>query len=133
MINHRGVTPMLVSSVWKINIPLRVQFFLWLLSNNRILTRDNLAKRRNVSDPTILFCNEESISHLFFEYYVAGHVWQVIGELPGLVMGDNFESIARFWVANKRHKLTNCISSSVLCSLWKLRNEICFQVLHGQV
>ena len=76
VIHHRGVTPMFVSSVWKIAIPPRVQFFLWLLSNNRLLTRDNFAKRRDVSDPTCLFCNEkESISRLFFECCVARNVW----------------------------------------------------------
>jgi len=31
------------------------------------------------------------------------------------------------WVANKKHVVTNVISSAVLWSLWKLRNEICFQ------
>jgi hypothetical protein len=52
IVNHRGVVPIFIHAVWKLNIPPRVQFFLWLLSNNRVLTRDNLAKRREVNDPT---------------------------------------------------------------------------------
>lgn len=48
VVNFRGITPVFVSSVWKLVIPSRVQFFLWLLSKNKLLTRDNLAKRRNV-------------------------------------------------------------------------------------
>jgi len=68
VINCRGVVPMFVHAIWKLVIPPRVHFFLWLLSCNRLLTRDNLKKRRDVSDPTCLFCSEqESISHLFFE------------------------------------------------------------------
>jgi len=46
VVNHRGVVLQFVSSVWNITIPPRVQFFLWLLSKNILLTRDNLAKRR---------------------------------------------------------------------------------------
>jgi hypothetical protein len=82
VVNHRGVVPQFVSSVWKIVIPPRVQFFLWLLSKNRLLTRDNLAKRREVSDPSCLFCNEsESIMHLFFECCVAKNIWRIISDV----------------------------------------------------
>ena len=58
VLNHRGVVLLYVSAVWKLKIPPRVQIFLWLVSKNKILTRDNLAKRREVSDKTCLFCNE---------------------------------------------------------------------------
>lgn len=50
VINFRGVLPVNVPAVWSIKIPPRVQLFLWLLINNRTLTRDNLAKRRSVED-----------------------------------------------------------------------------------
>jgi len=67
VVNFRGITPVFVSSIWKLHIPPRVQFFLWLLSKNNLLTRDNLAKRKSISDATCLLCAEnESITHLFF-------------------------------------------------------------------
>lgn len=50
VINHRGVISTYVHAVWKLHIPPRVQIFLWLLSKNKLLTRDNLAKRREVLD-----------------------------------------------------------------------------------
>lgn len=50
----------------------------------------------------------------------------VVSELLGFNLGDDFESVARLWLANKRHGLTNVISSAVMWSLWKLRNEIFF-------
>jgi len=97
IINHRGVTPIFVHAVWKLNIPPRVQFFLWLLSHNRLLTRDNLARRREVSDPSCLFCNErESISHLFFQCCVAKHVWAAFSVWLDRRMADDFESISLF-------------------------------------
>jgi hypothetical protein len=72
IINHRGVVPVFIQSVWKLNIPPRVQFFLWLMSNNRVLTRDNLAKKREVNDPTCLFVMKRS--QLFICFFIA--VWQ---------------------------------------------------------
>ena len=68
VVNFRGISPVFVSSIWKLPIPPRVQFFLWLLSKNKLLTRDNVAKRRTVNDNTCLLCSEkESINHLIFE------------------------------------------------------------------
>jgi hypothetical protein len=81
VINHRGITPVYVPAVWNLNILPRVQIFLWLVGKNKALTRDNLAKRREVSDKTCLFCNEyEFVHHLFFDYCVAQRIcflWQI--------------------------------------------------------
>jgi hypothetical protein len=52
VINFRGVSPVYMPSIWKLFIPPRVQFFLWLVSKNKVLTRDNLGKRRTAQDPT---------------------------------------------------------------------------------
>jgi hypothetical protein len=114
VINHRGVVPVYVPAVWKLKIPLRVQIFLWLLYKNKILTRDSLAKRREVSDKTCLFCNEpESVCHLFFECCVVNRLWPVIAEILNLRSDWNFEVLATFWIPNKRHAFTNIISSAV--------------------
>jgi hypothetical protein len=44
VLNYRGMTPMFIPMVWKLNVPPRVQVFLWLLSYNNFFTRDNLVK-----------------------------------------------------------------------------------------
>ena len=127
IINHRGVVPVFVQAVWKLSIPPRVQFFLWLLSNNRLLTRDNLAKRREVNDRTCLFCGEnESITHLFFQCCVAKLVWDAVSDWLNRRVGNDFESVASLWLSNKRHMVCNIISSVVMWVLWKLRNSLCF-------
>lgn len=82
VINCRGVLPVYIYSIWKLMIPRRVEFFLWLLSHNRLLTRDNLSKRRDVSDLTCPFCSEmESITHLFFDCCVSVNVWKLVSEV----------------------------------------------------
>jgi hypothetical protein len=72
VINFRGIMHAYLPAAWKLIIPPRVQFFLWLASKNKILTHDNLEKRRHVEDSSCLFCKEtESVNHLLFECVVA--------------------------------------------------------------
>jgi hypothetical protein len=85
VINHRGVVPVYVLAVWKLKIPPRVQILLWLITKNKALTRNNLAKRREVTDKTCLFCNEaEFVKHLFFECCVAKEIWARITDILDL-------------------------------------------------
>jgi hypothetical protein len=65
-----------------------VHIFLWLLANSKVLTRDNLAKRRQVHDLSCQFCSEtESTSHLFFECCAAKVFWQTISEITNVNLG----------------------------------------------
>jgi hypothetical protein len=54
-------------------------------------------------------------------------VWGEISELSGEVLGADFESVARFWVADNKNKALNVCSVAELCAIWKLRNECYFQ------
>lgn len=68
----KGVKPIYLPVVWSLKIPHRIQVFLWLFSQNKIMTRDNLRKR-GIAKP--LECTHyteiESIHHLFFECQLA--------------------------------------------------------------
>jgi len=78
VINFRGIKIKIVhiSAVWELKIPPHVHFFLWLVINNRVLTRDNLVKRRKVEDGSCLFCAEkETIQHAFLN--TVGEFYQV--------------------------------------------------------
>jgi hypothetical protein len=128
IINFRGVTPVHSPSIWTLRIPPRVQFFLWLLTKNKNLTRDNLAKRQKVEDKTCLFCEEtETSQHLFFNCAVAKEMWRRISVVLHREVGGSFESIGACWLSNKRFLSINVITSAALWALWKLRNELCFQ------
>lgn len=73
-----------------------------------------MAKHRDVGDASCILCAEqESIPHLFFSCCVARNIWKIISGLLGYEIGEDFESVARFWVANKQHKLTDTILSVV--------------------
>lgn len=63
IVKFRGVTPAHTPALWKIRVPPRVHSFLWLVSQNKILTRDNVSKRKKVDDETCVFCCEKEIVH----------------------------------------------------------------------
>jgi hypothetical protein len=48
IVNFRGVMPVHIPAVWRVKVQPRVHVFLWLLANNKLLTRDNLSKRQHV-------------------------------------------------------------------------------------
>jgi hypothetical protein len=115
--------------VWKIKVPPRIHVFLCLVANNKFLTRDNLAKRKSLDDLSCLFyCENETASHLFFDCCVAKYMWMIVSEFLGIVVGDNLEFVAKLWVMGSKFKLINVCTTAVLWSIWKIRNDICFQV-----
>jgi hypothetical protein len=115
IINHRGVKPVFVQSVWKLKIPPKVQIFLWLLSKNKLLTRTNLAKRRKLEDLSCLFCSEtETVHHLFFDCCVANGVWSVLADILNLSGNCNYEYVASLWLANKKFMLANVVNAATL-------------------
>jgi hypothetical protein len=72
--------------------------------NNKILTRDNLAKRREVTNRSCLFCSKsETILHLLYECCVARNLWGVVAEIAGLPMVPDFEAMAKWWIRSKKN------------------------------
>ena len=54
------------------------------MSNDAILTKDNLLKRKWKGDPTCYFCDmHESIPHLFFQCHVTKTIWAVVAKCFG--------------------------------------------------
>jgi hypothetical protein len=108
-------------------VPPRIHIFLWLLANNKVLTRDNLAKRRNVDDKTCLFCKEyETVHHLFFECCVAQLMWENVADITGFPTVIEFATLGKFWVLGRKYAEFNVLSSVVIWTLWKTRNNLCF-------
>ena len=130
VINNYGVVPLHTPAVWRLHIPPRIHVFLWLLANDKILTRINFSRQRQVDDTTYLFCSEvETAQHLFCECVVAKIIWETISDILEIQIGSDFESIARWWISEDRNSVINVISSATLWSIWTIRNAMCFQGL----
>jgi hypothetical protein len=128
VVDDGGVIPVHTPAVWKLQIPPRIHVFWWLLSNNKLLTRDNLSKHRKVDDKSCLFCNEhEIVHHLFFDCVVAKVIWGCISDVFDKDIGTAFQSVARWWISENKNSVLNIFSSAVLWTLWSTRNDLSFQ------
>ena len=127
VINFRGVQPVFIPAVWKLYVPPKIHVFLWLFSYNKLMTRDNLRKSDIIKPLDCVFCSEqETNTHLFFECIVAKNIWSFVADHFQVRMGIGYESVARFWVSNRKNSALNIVSSAVLWCLWKYRNSIIF-------
>jgi hypothetical protein len=69
--------------IWKDKIPLKIKIFMWLVDQNAILTKDNLAKHNWHGDKKCYFCHtDESVSHIFFEC-PAKYMWSLVSLVVG--------------------------------------------------
>ena len=58
--------------IWKANIPLKIQIFMWQAFRDALPTRDNLRKPNWNGNPVCSFCDQiETMTHLFFTCSVA--------------------------------------------------------------
>jgi hypothetical protein len=70
--------------IWKGKIPTKIKIFLWLLTNNALLAKDNLRKRNWQGGPSCMFCDcVETADHLFFQCSVAKVIWMVVAKCFG--------------------------------------------------
>jgi hypothetical protein len=78
-----------------VQVPPKIQLFLWLLSHNKLATVDNLNKKGMNKPVQWCFCEEnESIHHLFFEYAMTRVVWEYVSEIVGCCLGEDYLSVA---------------------------------------
>ena len=126
IVNFRGVKPVFLPSLWDLKIPPRVQVFLWLFSQNKIMTRDNLRKRGIPKKLECEMCTEiETVYHLFFECVVAKSLWDDVFSIFQIRISD-YISLASKWLCNKKFLHLNVVTSAVLWCLWNNRNSLVF-------
>ena len=107
VINFGGVQPVFIPSVWMINVPPRIQIFLWLLPHNKLMTKDNLFRRWIEKSKECMFCSEEeTISHLFFDCVIPKVIWDFVSDFCGSTVTCYIELAD----CQKKRELINTIS-----------------------
>jgi hypothetical protein len=126
-INFRGVQTIDVHAVWKVKVPPKIQFFLWLVYYKKLLTRDNLSTRQHVDDLTCVFCNEiETCDHLFWECAVAKAAWEEMKGITGSqTVIKSLCDLSSLW-NNKDRIAINMVDAALLRALWIMRNDLVF-------
>jgi len=70
---------------------------MWLVSQNAILTKDNLIKRKWKGDKTCAFCTEdESGQHIFFECLTTKYIWSLLAYSLGVDCRPS--NMDQYWV-----------------------------------
>jgi hypothetical protein len=81
-----------------------------------------------LDDKSCIFCSEnETVNHIFFECCVSCQLWKNINEVLCVKVGHDFESVANLWLSDKKLKLVNVCTTTVLWSLWESRSDMIFQ------
>ena len=123
--------------VWNKVVPPKVQFFAWLAWKGKIKTSTFL-QRIGVLDVqtsnSCCFCNvcPESIEHVFLHCPIVWRIWAGLfswwgfsGVLPESICGL-FEWWSGFKFRGALKKLWEAIPSTILYSIWKIRNDCRF-------
>lgn len=103
---------------------------MWLTFKNRILTRVNLRKRGWEGDPSCVFCScNETANHLFLNCQLVRHVLQWVGNNTiDCTQWGTLQEVFEFAVTlpSKDRTVFLIIFSAVCWTIWKHRNEVCF-------
>jgi hypothetical protein len=73
-------------------------------------------------------CKEyETVYHLFFGCCVAQLMWTHVADITSLPAITDFATLGKYWVMGRKYAEFNVLSSVVIWTLWKTRNNLCFQ------
>ncbi|CAN0825732.1 hypothetical protein LINGRAHAP2_LOCUS482 [Linum grandiflorum] len=121
--------------IWMIEVPTKVQCFMWLLFYGRILTLDNLQRRGLIAPNWCVLCrrNAESVSHIFLSCSFAKRIWRwfslmlsIFGpfhyQMHHVITGWNFMNCASEFTPVKRVFL-----HSLCWNIWLERNNRVFR------
>jgi hypothetical protein len=88
-------------SFWKVKVPTRIAFFTWNAALGKILTIDNLGKRKVIITDWCCMCKRggESVSHLLLHCPVSQELWGLVFALfwVSWVMPQDVEDLLACW------------------------------------
>ena len=110
-------------SVWKAKVPSRVAFFSWTATLGRILTIDNLRKRRVLIIDWCCMCKSsgESVNHLLLHCPLAQDLWNLVFTLFGIswVMPRGVEDLFACWSGIRGNLNSGAIwKAAPHCLMW---------------
>ncbi|XP_058726341.1 uncharacterized protein LOC131597678 [Vicia villosa] len=128
----------LLSEMWKVFIPPKIQFFAWRLFIARLPVKDLLLSRGvdlTSSDPMCVLCGSqpESLAHLFFFCNVSKTMWSRKFLWVGIASVISLEVFMDFGILQtkvkslKDRRRLNIIWIATSWSLWCMRNAIIFE------
>jgi hypothetical protein len=130
----KEVVHFLWKSIWRTKVPLKVAFFVWSAALRKILTLDNLRKRRVVVIDICCMCkmNRESVDHLLLHCEVARALWNAIFgrfSLSWVIPLQVVDLFACWWMGGRSQSVVvwKMVHSCLLWCLCRERNDRHFE------
>jgi len=121
-------------SIWRTKAPLKVAFFAWTAALGKILTLDNLRKKRVIVIDRCCMCKMtgETVDHLLLHCEVARALWYVILNRFGLswVMAFRVVDLFACWWPGGRSRsavVWKMVPCCLMWCLWMERNDRQFE------
>ncbi|KAL4582984.1 hypothetical protein LXL04_007548 [Taraxacum kok-saghyz] len=125
------------ATIWAIQVPIKVNVFVWRLRPNRLPTRVNLEKRGMVlQDYKCVCCNveEETVQHLLVDCGMAKELLAVTGfwaaslNFPLIINStEDLFSQQPHPPRSKEKEASEVIARALLWTLWRFRNGLLFE------
>jgi hypothetical protein len=123
-------------SVWRVKVPPKVAFFIWLAAHGKNLTIDNLHRRKIWVLDWCLMCKRagESVDHLLLHCEYASELWSFIFCIVGMhwVMPCKVSELPACWrrtASSSKNVIWNAIPSCLMWLIWRERNMRAFEDL----
>lgn len=112
------------SWIWKLKVPEKYKFFIWLACNNAVPTQSMLHHRNIIHSPTCSRCGlqEETFFHCMRDCRISTDIWQLIGFTDSGFFA--FENIAD-WLKEGMKGPKATIFAAGLWWVWICRNAMC--------
>uniref|UniRef100_A0A2N9EX59 Reverse transcriptase domain-containing protein n=1 Tax=Fagus sylvatica TaxID=28930 RepID=A0A2N9EX59_FAGSY len=128
-------------SIWRAKAPPRMAFFVWTAALGRILTTNNLRRRRVIVLDYCWLCksNGESISHLLLHCSYATEIWNFFVNIFGIswVMPFGIVDLLSCWGGGCRNtrirKVWDMVPLCIFWCIWWERNTRCFEGMERNV
>lgn len=124
--------------IWKADIPLKINIFLWLIHHNKLLTSYTLSMMGVMENSNCNICNHstEDTNHIFFECLIIQNYWNtLLTKIPHIkfITGQNFypSNWMNTWKLTHYKDYDNLLKWHeifLFCrwSIWKTRNDNTF-------
>ena len=131
-LNDGGLRFQFRLNIWKSCVPLKINFFAWLVTYDKILSRENLTKKGWIGSINYVFCGYvlESTDHIFLHCPVVLTVWNFFLHNYNCINNIHICEIFSLFTCVKFNLSLHCWNMLVLAITWCMwlnRNSMIFR------